>query len=124
MKLDFLSLSILLFCYCGITSSTSLSTEENLSKILNGLLEKRSSRPLYRGSINFPQGDVKNKEMDELLTFMEDSVRKYRASGESVEMKKENLIREMLPWVINHLANQVDKKEVIHLFILLLFFAS
>ena len=75
---------------------------DEVNDILNELLEKKSTRPLYRGST--PKGDTEKKEFDELLDFLENSVKKYREHDDDTSVAKENLVREILPWVLHHMA--------------------
>lgn len=71
---------------------------DEVKDILNKLLEKKSTRPLYRGST--PKGDTEKKELDELLDFLENSVKKYREHDDA-SVARENLDREILPWVLH-----------------------
>lgn len=73
---------------------------DDVKDILNKLLEKKSIRPLYRGST--PKGDTEKKELDELLDFLENSVKKYREHDDA-SVARENLVREILPWVLHHM---------------------
>ena len=74
---------------------------DEVKDILNELLEKKSTRPLYRGST--PKGDTEKKELDELLDFLENFVKKYREHDDDTSATKENLVREVLPWVLHHM---------------------
>ena len=91
---------------------------DDVKDILNKLLEKKSIRPLYWGST--PKGDTEKNELDEVLDFLENSVKKYREHDDA-SVARENLVREILPWVLHHMTGDAtfgtsDERKVKNFF--------